>query len=148
MHPLPLRIILVDDDHDDRYFFKEAFSQVRIKYVLSSFEDGVELMDYLLDPENELPHIIFLDLNMPRKSGLVCLKEIREDSRLKNISVAIYSTSSSQQDIEDTFVLGANVYIKKPNDHASLKKVLTDVVHINWQYISEGLNKESFILSM
>uniref|UniRef100_UPI0025EF063B response regulator n=1 Tax=uncultured Flavobacterium sp. TaxID=165435 RepID=UPI0025EF063B len=85
---------------------------------------------------------------MPLKSGIECLKEIRNNERLKKISVAIYSTSSSEQDIEDTFVSGANVYIKKPNDFNMLKKILSDVVHINWQYISDGLSKDSFILSL
>jgi len=148
MRPTPLHIMLADDDEDDRLFFKEAFEEVKIKYDISTFNDGEQLMEYLSDPENALPDIVFLDLNMPRKSGMECLKEIRSSDRLKRISVAIYSTSSSEQDIEDTFVAGANVYIKKPNDFNMLKKVLSDVVHINWQYIVDGLNKDSFILSL
>ncbi|WP_116788209.1 response regulator [Flavobacterium psychrotrophum] len=148
MHPTPLHIMLADDDEDDRLFFKEAFEEVKIKYQISTFNDGEQLMQYLNQNGNPLPDIIFLDLNMPRKSGMECLKEIRQDDRLKRISVAIYSTSSSEQDIEDTFVAGANVYIKKPNDFNMLKKVLSDVVHINWQYIVDGLNKDSFILSL
>lgn len=143
-----LHIMLADDDEDDRLFFKEAFKEVKIQYILSTFNDGVVLMDYLNVKENPLPDIIFLDLNMPRKGGLECLKEIRQDKRLKNISIAIYSTSSSDQDVEDTFVAGANVYIKKPNDFARLKKILTDVVHLNWQYVTDGLNKDSFILNL
>jgi len=148
MRPTPLHIMLADDDEDDRLFFKEAFEEVKIKYEISTFNDGEQLMAYLNIPDNPLPDIIFLDLNMPRKSGMECLKEIRESDRLKRISVAIYSTSSSEQDIEDTFVAGANVYIRKPNDFNMLKKVLSDVVHINWQYIVDGLNKDSFILSL
>lgn len=148
MHPTPLHIMLADDDEDDRLFFKEAFEEVKIKYEISTFNDGEQLMQYLNQPGNPLPDIIFLDLNMPRKSGMECLRDIRQDERLKRISVAIYSTSSSEQDIEDTFVAGANVYIKKPNDFNMLKKVLSDVVHINWQYIVDGLNKDSFILSL
>lgn len=140
--------MLADDDEDDRLFFKEAFKEVKIQYTLSTFNDGVLLMDYLNVKENPLPDIIFLDLNMPRKGGLECLKEIKQDKRLKNISIAIYSTSSSDQDVEDTFVAGANVYIKKPNDFARLKKILTDVVHLNWQYVTDGLNKDSFILNL
>ncbi|WP_425433047.1 response regulator [Flavobacterium album] len=140
--------MLADDDEDDRLFFREAFEEVKINYEFSTFNDGEQLMDHLYEPENQLPDIIFLDLNMPRKSGLECLREIRSDERLKKISVAIYSTSSSEQDIEDTFVSGANVYIKKPNDFNMLKKILSDVVHINWQYITDGLNKDSFILSL
>jgi len=148
MRPNNLHIMLADDDEDDRLFFKEAFEEVKIKYDITTFNDGEQLMQYLNQDENPLPDIIFLDLNMPRKSGMECLKEIRQNDRLKKISVAIYSTSSSEQDIEDTFVAGANVYIKKPNDFNMLKKVLSDVVHINWQYIVDGLNKDSFILSL
>lgn len=148
MRPTPIHIMLADDDEDDRLFFKEAFEEVKIKYKISTFNDGEQLMDYLYEANNPLPDIIFLDLNMPRKSGIECLKEIRNNDRLKKISVAIYSTSSSEQDIEDTFVSGANVYIKKPNDFNMLKKILSDVVHINWQYITDGLNKDSFILSL
>jgi CheY-like chemotaxis protein len=148
MRPTPLHIMLADDDEDDRLFFKEAFEEVKIKYTISAFNDGEQLMEYLYDEKNPLPDIIFLDLNMPRKSGIECLKEIRANERLKRISVAIYSTSSSEQDIEDTFVSGANVYIRKPNDFNMLKKILSDVVHINWQYITDGLNKDSFILSL
>lgn len=148
MQPTSLHIMLADDDEDDRLFFREAFEEVKINYQFTAFNDGEQLMDYLNQPSNPLPDIIFLDLNMPRKSGIECLKEIRDDERLKKISVAIYSTSSSEQDIEDTFVSGANVYIKKPNDFNMLKKILSDVVHINWQYITEGLNKDSFILSL
>lgn len=140
--------MLADDDEDDRLFFKEAFEEVKIKYSITTFNDGVQLMDYLNKKENPLPDIIFLDLNMPLKSGLECLKEIRKSDRLKHISVAIYSTSSSEQDIEDTFISGANVYIRKPNDFTQLKKILSDVVHINWQYITDGLNKDSFILNL
>ncbi|MEL1242927.1 response regulator [Flavobacterium sp. DGU11] len=148
MRPTSLHIMLADDDEDDRLFFREAFEEVKINYQFSTFNDGEQLMDHINDPDNPLPDIIFLDLNMPRKSGLECLREIRGDERLKKISVAIYSTSSSEQDIEDTFVSGANVYIKKPNDFNMLKKILSDVVHINWQYITDGLNKDSFILSL
>ena len=148
MRPTTLHIMLADDDEDDRLFFKEAFEEVKINYRISAFNDGEQLMEHLYGTSNPLPDIIFLDLNMPRKSGIECLKEIRANERLKKISVAIYSTSSSEQDIEDTFVSGANVYIKKPNDFNMLKKILSDVVHINWQYITDGLNKDSFILSL
>lgn len=147
MRPVPLKIMLADDDEDDRLFFREAFEEVKIEHTITTFNDGVQLMEYLVNPVNVLPEIIFLDLNMPRKSGMECLREIRSSDRLKHLSVAIYSTSSSEQDIEDTFVAGANVYIRKPNDFTVLKKILSDVVHINWQFISDGLSKDSFILS-
>ena len=115
---------------------------------MQTVNDGVELMAHLNTEGILLPHVLFLDLNMPRKGGIECLQEIRSNKRLKDLSIAIYSTSASEQDIEETFVKGANVYIKKPNEFATLKKILAEVVAINLQYQTNGLNKENFLLSV
>lgn len=143
-----LRILLADDDEDDRTFFSEAIAELKMSNQLTLFNDGKDLMEYLIHPEARLPHILFLDLNMPYKNGLDCLREIRSQNRFKDVSVAIYSTSSSEKDIEDTFIEGANIYIKKPNDFSELKKVIKEVVHMNWQFHSSGLNKETFFFSI
>ncbi|MDI1255836.1 MAG: response regulator [Flavobacterium sp.] len=143
-----LHILLADDDEDDRLFFKDAIEELKVKTFVTTLNDGVQLMDYLNRPDLQLPNVVFLDLNMPRKDGMQCLKEIRQDARLKNLSVAIYSTSSSEEDIEETFVRGANIYIKKPNDFGALKKILSEVISLNWQYHTSGLNKENFLLSL
>lgn len=143
-----MNIILADDDEDDRLFFTDAFDELKINTRVSTYNDGVELMDYLNAEDAILPDILFLDLNMPRKSGKECLIEIRDNEKFKNIAIAIYSTSSSEEDIEETFVQGANIYIKKPSDFTLLKKVLSDVITINWQYHTSGLNKDNFLLRM
>ena len=144
----PLHILLADDDDDDRLSFKDAFEELKVKTVVTMVNDGVELMDFLHKPGIDLPHIVFLDLNMPRKSGMQCLKEIRSNNKLKDLSIAIYSTSGLEKDIEETFVKGANIYIKKPNDFELLKTMLAKVININWQYHTSGLNKENFILNV
>jgi CheY-like chemotaxis protein len=141
-------ITLADDDEDDRLLFTDAFDELKINTVVNTFNNGQLLMDFLNHPDSVLPHIIFLDLNMPIKNGIECLKEIKQNEKLKNIAVAIYSTSSSDEDVENTFVLGANVYIKKPSDFGTLKKMLNDVVTVNWQYYTSGLNKENFLLRL
>lgn len=141
-------ITLADDDEDDRMFFTDAFDELKINTVVNTVNDGVALMNFLNDPERVLPNIIFLDLNMPLKSGMECLKEIKADAKFKDIVIAIYSTSSSEEDIENTFVLGANIYIKKPNHFGKLKEVLSEVVTLNWQYITSGLDKDNFLLRM
>ena len=144
----PMQILLADDDEDDRMFFSEAIGELKISNQLILFEDGKDLMDHLMDPDVKIPHILFLDLNMPYKNGLECLKEIRANERFKDVSVAIYSTSSSEQDIEDTFIEGANIYIKKPNDFSELKRVIREVLHLNWQFYNSGLNRETFFFSI
>lgn len=141
-------IILADDDEDDRLFFTDAFDELKMATKVLTFKDGLYLMDYLNDEENALPHILFLDLNMPRKSGLECLREIKSNKRLDSLVIAIYSTSSSEKDIEETFVQGANIYIKKPSDFKTLKKMLSNVVSTNWQYHTSGLNKDNFLLRL
>jgi CheY-like chemotaxis protein len=144
----PIRILLADDDEDDRLFFKEAFDEIKINTKVSLVNDGVELMNYLSENSNQLPHILFLDLNMPRKTGIDCLLEIKQIAHLKDIAIAIYSTSASDLDIEETFIQGANVYIKKPSDFNTLKKILEQVITINWQYQTSGLNRDNYLLSL
>jgi len=143
-----LHILLADDDDDDRLFFRDAIEDVKVKTILTIVNDGEELMQYLNKPDTRLPNLLFLDLNMPRKNGIECLKEIRANSKLKDISVAIYSTSALEKDVEDTLVYGANIYIKKPNDFELLKIIIDKVITINWQYHTSGLNRENFILNI
>ena len=141
-----VHIILADDDEDDRLFFKDAFSELKIDTKVETFNNGVELMGYLLTEDATLPHILFLDLNMPKKNGLECLQEIKSNKKFDDMAIAIYSTSSSEEHIEETFVMGANIYIKKPNDFNVLKKILSEVVTINWQYYTSSLNIDNFLL--
>lgn len=148
MHENFTHVVLADDDIDDRSFFTEAFEKIKIKTKVETYKDGVELMDALLCDEVLIPNILFLDLNMPKKSGLECLKEFRSSDKFKDMAIAIYSTSASEEDIENTFVNGANIYIKKPNDIKILKKILSDVVTINWQYHTCGLNRDTFLLRL
>ena len=143
-----MQIVLCDDDEDDRMFFSEAMQELKMDNVLTVFDTGLKLMNYLQHPDTSLPHILFLDINMPCKSGLECLKEIRENSKFKDLVIAIYSTSSSEEDIEKTFADGANIYIKKPAHFDNLKKALHQVLNMNWQYHTAGLNKETFFLSL
>ncbi|WP_333600570.1 response regulator [Flavobacterium sp.] len=143
-----IHIILADDDEDDRLFFTDAFEELKINTKVNTFNDGVELMDYLNHDDAILPNVLFLDLNMPKKNGIECLHEIKQNEKFNDIAIAIFSTSSSEEHIEETFVSGANIYIKKPSDFATLKKVLSDVVTINWQYHTSGLNKDNFLLRL
>lgn len=144
----PIHILLADDDEDDRLFFKEAFEEIKIKTHVRFVNDGVELMNDLNQNGQQLPHILFLDLNMPRKNGIECLLEIKRMNQLQNIAIAIYSTSSSEKDIEETFVQGANVYIKKPSDFTTLKRILEEVIKVNWHYQTSGLNRANYLLSL
>ena len=149
MNSSAIHVLLADDDDDDRFIFRDALAHIRKPVQVSSVNDGAQLMDLLNSmAPHQIPNILFLDLNMPLKNGLECLKEIRANTAFNNLTIAIYSTSGSEEDIENTFVQGANVYIKKPNDFNQLVKVLTHVVNVHWQYHTSDLNKENFVLSL
>lgn len=143
-----IHLILADDDEDDRLFFTDAFSELKINTKVNTFNDGLELMNYLNKEDALLPNVLFLDLNMPKKTGIECLIEIKANTKMSGIAIVIYSTSASEEDIEKTFVLGANIYIKKPDSFKKLKKALSEVVSINWQYHTNNLNKDNFLLRL
>ena len=146
MSSTPLNIVLADDDEDDRLFFGEALEQMALQVRLSLYKNGQELMDFLNLPQVILPNLIFLDLNMPVKNGMECLCEIRETPKLRDLSVAIYSTSSSEKDIEETYVNGANIYIKKPNNFTKLCHTVEKVLQIDWQVHRLSLSRDTFLM--
>lgn len=143
-----VNVILADDDEDDRILFKEAMDETHKNVKLSFAENGEELMQKLTDPKLPLPDLIFLDLNMPLKNGQECLEEIRQNKRLRNIPIIIYSTSSSKEHIEQTYQEGANLYIKKPTSFQELKKVTQRVFSLDWDHYLPRPKKENYLLRL
>lgn len=142
-------IFLADDDADDRDFFTDALMEVSHQTELTTSKDGIELMsnlDKVAEPPP--PHVIFLDLNMPRKNGYECLKEIRETPKLKNIPVVIFSTTANDNAIDTTYSLGANCYIQKPNSHQHLKKTIETVLALDFWDSNKQVSKEKFFLTI
>jgi len=119
-----LNILLADDDTDDCLFFKKALGELLISTNLTTVHDGEQLMQLLTNETNELPDVLFLDLNMPRKNGFECLSEIKQNKKLKDLSLVMLSTSNSKDMISMVFKIGAHVYIHKPGDFAQLKQVI------------------------
>ena len=141
-----LHILLADDDEDDREMLREAIESSSVDIALHNFENGEKLMEYLSDCNGNVPDMIFLDLNMPRKNGLECLTEIRTHKKFNDIVIAIYSTSIMESEIDNTFHAGANIYIRKPKKYDILKKAVADVLSTNWQYHTSKLNRENFVM--
>lgn len=130
-----LYILLADDDADDRLFFKEAMEEINGDMLVSFVNDGSQLMYFLNQPGIRLPDIIFLDLNMPVRNGMECLKEIRANGKFKDLVIVIYSTSGSDNHMQEALILGANTYIKKPNNFTDLKTSLAKVINRTAQSI-------------
>ena len=122
-------ILLADDDTDDCMFFANALEELKVPFKLKTVFDGEQLMNFLENNEN-LPDIIFLDMNMPCKNGFECLVEIRQSELYKMIPVIIISTSLDENIIKLLHENGAFFYIKKPSLFAHLKKLMSMVINL------------------
>lgn len=140
--PPPLHVLLAEDDIDDRFFFNKAIKELPFDTQLTFLHDGEQLMEYLAVNSDTLPDILFLDLSMPRKTGFECLSEIKEDDRLKDLPVCVFSTSFArdmdyeQSIIKTLSIMGADEYIRKPSDFNQLKK---DIHHFLIKVIGNKL---------
>jgi CheY-like chemotaxis protein len=133
---LPIRIVVADDDADDRGMIKEAFEESKLGNPVDFVEDGMQLMEYLRR-EGKYQHLagqpypgfVLLDLNMPRKDGRTALKEIKESAELHRIPIVILTTSKAEEDIIKTYNLGVNSFICKPVSFDKLVDIVKTVGH-------------------
>jgi len=139
-------LLLADDDEDDCAFFKEALDDLGLAISLNTVANGVDLMKYLSDKFfGDLPDILFLDLNMPRKSGFECLSEIKLIDKLKDLSVIIFSTSLDMKVVDLLYEGGATFYVQKPADFSKLKKVILNALTITQNMVKQP-TRDNFIL--
>jgi len=128
----PRYIYLADDDVDDRELFVDALNEVDPSIILTQAKDGLQLMDILRTIKDPIPEILFLDINMPGKSGFECLEEIRKkEGSLKEINIIILSTSHDPEDIEKALELGATFYAVKPDRFDVLKSFVKEALEID-----------------
>jgi CheY-like chemotaxis protein len=130
-----LNILLADDDADDCLFFKEAVTNCIPSTNFLAVHDGEELMQLLNNETANLPDILFLDLNMPRKNGFECLTEIKQNEKLKNLPVVIFSTSNAADSMNVLFETGADVYIRKPSGFEQLVQLIKHALPMAYENI-------------
>ena len=116
-------IMLVEDNPSDIGLTQRALSKSHIANEMVVAEDGQDALDYLFAggkytgrDMSEIPALILLDLKLPRVDGLEVLRRIRADERTRRIPVVILTTSKEEQDVAQSYDLGANSYIRKPVD--------------------------------
>ncbi|GAA3774533.1 response regulator [Flavobacterium ginsengiterrae] len=140
----PRNIFIADDDIDDRSIFAEALSELEPNVLLTEFEDGLQLMN-ALHSESSIPDILFLDINMPKYTGLQCLEMMKgTQSKFADIPVIILSTSNDPVTIQTAFDLGASFYAVKPASYNEIKFFLDTVMKMDW--ISDISDIKSFRL--
>jgi CheY-like chemotaxis protein len=126
------RILIVDDDADDREIIRDAFMSAMEEQEFIFIENGDRLLEYLdKKGDTEIPSLIMLDLNMPGKDGRETLKEIKSNNRYQHIPTIVFTTSSSMRDRQMVYDLGANCFITKPDTFNKLIE-MTDSISRLW----------------
>lgn len=119
--PKPFTILIAEDDEDDYSLTLEALKEAGVDNEVHWVKDGDEVIEYLTSRtgesngvSRELPGLILLDLNMPKKDGREALMEIKSNPKFRSIPVIVMTTSSADSDIAKSYDLGVNSFIQKP----------------------------------
>ncbi len=128
----PLSILLAEDDLEDQIFFKNVLSELSIPTKLTTFRNGEELMRYLIKNSSNTSSadILFLDLSMPHKTGYECLLEIKENVKLQELQVVMFTCSFARNiefelNLINTLTrIGAAAFIRKPDSFEELKNII------------------------
>jgi two-component system response regulator len=116
-------VLLVEDNDDDVQLTLRAFRKHHLANELHVVTDGQQALDFLFargayetrDP-NDLPHVVLLDLKLPKLDGLEVLRHIRENPRTRFLPVVVLTSSNEERDLVESYRLGANSYVRKPVD--------------------------------
>ena len=111
------------------FFFERALKEVAPRVSFSAVHDGDKLIQLL---ESYLPDLLFLDLGMPCKDGVQCIKEIREQRQFHSMPIVVFSINDDSLAIQAAYGYGANLYIVKPDEYSLLKLFLQKVVSMDW----------------
>lgn len=130
-------ILLVEDNLSDVQLTQRAFEKCNIANRLVVVEDGQAALDFLFNAAgHELPAVVLLDLNMPRMGGLEVLLRIRANHRTRLLPVVVITTSKEEQDLVESYSLGANSYIRKPVSFTEFSAAVTQL-GIYWLALNE-----------
>lgn len=117
-------IALVEDSADDEALTMRALKKHGLANEIVVLRDGAEALAFLLAPEHTLPHLVLLDLNLPRVSGLDVLQRLRSEPRTQLLPVVILTSSNEERDLIDGYRLGANSYVRKPVDFVQFSEAV------------------------
>lgn len=139
-----INILIADDDKDDALLITEALQNILPSANCIHVRDGLAALRHI--KTNIEPDLVFLDLNMPLKNGINCLKDISSLDLLPTTPIVIYSTSKNSSDIDEAYKYGASFYIVKPTSFKDLSKIIKLAITILGKPKSERVDKSNFVL--
>jgi CheY-like chemotaxis protein len=139
------RILLVDDEADEAPLIIQTLQQLHLAHAVSCAKNVDELFTTLALPP--LPHLIFLDINMPGINGLTGLRQLKAHATYAHLPVLMYSVSKSEKDIDEAFEAGAHYYMVKPYSAANLHRSLTIALAPDWRQPQPRPQRTSFVIN-
>ena len=134
---------MADDDKDEFFILQEAAQKACENLKVSYAANWIELLRSIL---KTLPDILFLDLNMPVKSGLECLQQLREERKYDDLPIIIYSTTTSRNDIDKAYKNGANYFVVKPNAIEDISTMIKKICSLDKQFLLSIPPREEFVI--
>ncbi len=129
-------ILMVDDDDEDVYLTKRAFSAQSDKLVFNSVSNGASLFsflnregDYSSVPASETPDVLLLDINMPGQNGFEIIQQLRDDPKHSHIPVVFLTTSTSDRDVRKAYQLGASSFICKSMNSSEMRAIAAEFIN-------------------
>ena len=136
-------ILLVEDNSDDEILTLRAFKKNKIVNKVIVVHDGAEALDYLLGngayaerDASAIPAIILLDLKLPKLDGLEVLRRLRAHERTRLLPIVVLTSSKEEQDIVNSYNLGANSFIRKPVDFDKFAEAIRQL-GLYWLVLNE-----------
>jgi len=143
-----LNVLLAEDDNADCLLFEEVIAELPVTVNLFTVTNGDQLLEWLNKKGNKPPDVLFLDLNMPRKNGFAALREIKNNAKLEDLPVVIFTTANDKERIKQVYKDAAHYYIRKPNKFPDLKKLVYKVLVLVAENNISLPGKEHFILKV
>ncbi len=127
----PKTILLVEDNADDEFLALRAFKKSPIRTKVITVRDGVQALEYLFGvgaydgrDMSEMPDLTLLDLKLPKMNGLDVLRQMRSNQDTKLLPVVVFTASLEPEDLESSYNLGANSYVRKPIDYGEFLNMM------------------------
>jgi two-component system response regulator len=139
-------ILLVEDNPDDEFLTRDALRTGGIKHDVVVARDGAEAVDWIFAREGSdaarSPDLVLLDLKLPKMSGFDVLERIRNDVRTRGLPVVILTSSSEIQDIQRSYLEGANSYVRKPVNFPEFVRAV-QALGVYWLTVNEPLQQSA-----
>ncbi len=130
---MSFNIVLAERDTEYQEIFQEALEEMSIPGTLTIVNDGKELMDKLKSAQSPMFNVVVLDMNIPKKSGIQCLKEIRKDNKWNNTFSVVLTSDKNRNQAEKAYRAGANLFMTKPESYNDYLETVRKIFTSEWE---------------